>query len=135
MKSGFKLVTVLIGILGVGDLVAVPFMIAEHRHTLGEPPAPAIVAVFVIAIATLASTVGLAQGRRWALGVALTCRGLDSLSSLLGLIAHPSAMLTVIAAVTLVLSVAATALLIRLSPHLASRPASDGTAATNRQSP
>ncbi len=127
MKPGFKLMTVLLGILGIGDLAMVPFMIAANRHTAGTPPVPAIVAAVIIGVATLVSAVGVAQGRRWAFRVAMTCRILDSITSVLGLLARPSAVLTAGGAVGLVLSIAAIVLLVRLNPRRALRRAVCGS--------
>jgi len=101
MRPGIKLTTVLLGVLGIGDLATVPFMIAAHHHNPGQPPVPAIVAAVIIGIATLASTVGIVQGRKRAFAVAMTCRILDAISSALGLLARPSAVLTAAGAVGL----------------------------------
>ena len=127
MKPGLKLMTVLLGILGIGDLAMVPFMIAANHHTAGTPPVPAIVAAVIIGVATLVSAVGVTQGRRWAFRVAMTCRILDSISSVLGLLARPSAVLTAGGAVGLVLSIAAIVLLVRLNPRRALRRAASGS--------
>jgi hypothetical protein len=51
---------VLLGILGVGDLAMVPFMIAANHHTAGTPPMPAIVVAAIIGVATLINAVGVA---------------------------------------------------------------------------
>jgi hypothetical protein len=64
MKPDYKLMTVLLGVLGVGDLVMVPFMIAANHHTAGTPPMPAIVVAAIIGVATLVSAVGVARGLR-----------------------------------------------------------------------
>jgi hypothetical protein len=90
MKPNCKLTTVLLVILGVLDLVAIPFMIAANHHTKGTPPAPAIVVVGVVAVATLISAAGVARGLRWAFWVAMTCRIIDALSNFLGLTNHPT---------------------------------------------
>src|SRR5260370_30214539 len=92
-------------------------MLAAHGHNPAEPPIPAIVATAIIGLVTLASTAGLAQGRRWSFPVAMACRVLDSLSALLGLEAHPNAALVTVAAMTLILSVVAIVLLRRLNPR------------------
>jgi O-antigen/teichoic acid export membrane protein len=123
MKRDMRVTTALLGILGLGDLAMVPFMIAAHQHPPGQPPVPAIAAVALIGIATLASARGAAQGRRRAFRVALACRLLDSISALLGLAVRPSAMLVALSAVTLVLSVAAIILLVRLNPRRTRRAA------------
>lgn len=115
MRPGVKPAMVLLGVLGAGDLLALPFLIAGHHHNPGTPPAAAIVTVAIIGLVTLASAVGLAQGRRWSRPAALTCRVLDSISSLLGLAAHPNPVLTTIAAVTLVLSIVTILVLLRLN--------------------
>ncbi len=128
MKPGFKLMTVLLAILGVGDLAMVPFMIAANHHTAGTPPVPAIAAAVIIGVATLASAAGVARGRRWAFAVAMTCRILDSISSALGLLNRPSTVLTAAGAVGLVLSITAIALLVRLNPRRAMRRTADGAA-------
>jgi hypothetical protein len=135
MKPGFKLMTVLLGILGVGDLAMVPFMIAANHHTAGTPPVPARAAAIIIGVATLASAVGVAQARRWAFPVAMTCRILDSISSALGLVARPSVVLTAGGAVGLVLSIAAIVMLIRLNPRRILRRAAGGTAADMQPEP
>lgn len=116
MKPGIKPVIVLLGVLGIGDLAAVPLMVAANHHNPAKPPIPAIVAVAIIGLLTLASAAGLAQGRRWSFPVAIACRVLDSVSALLGLQAHPNAALVSVAAGTLVLSLAAVVLLLRLKP-------------------
>src|SRR5215475_7778812 len=122
MTRGRQL-TVLLGILGLGDLAMVPFMIAAHQHAPGQPPLPAIAAVGIIGIATLASARPAVQGSRRAFRVALTCRVLDSISSILGLAVRPSGALIGLSAWTLALSVAAVILLVRLSPRKTPRTA------------
>lgn len=117
MRPGLKLTIVLLAVLGVGDLAVVPLMVAAHHHNPNQPPIPAIVATAIIGLVTLASTAGLAQGRRWSFPVAMACRVLDSVSALLGLEAHPNAALVTVAATTLILSVVAIVLLRRLSPR------------------
>jgi len=132
MKHGVKLTPVLLGVLGLGDLVSVPFMIAANHHSPGQPPMPAIVAMAIIGITTLVSAAGVALGRRWAFRVALVCRVLDTISAALGLAVRPSTPLAVMGAVTLVLSVAAIVLLVRLprrgTPQRAADPAAAGQA-------
>jgi hypothetical protein len=128
VRPGIKPTIVLLAVLGIGDLLAVPFLIAAHHRNPAQPPVPAIVAIAIFGLATLASAAGLARGRRWPVPVALTCRVLDSVSSLLGLVAHPNAVLDTWAAATLVLSVMAVVLLLRLYPRKSAQP-SPGAAA------
>jgi hypothetical protein len=48
MKTGLRSLTALLAILGIADLVMVPFMIAANHHTAGAVPVPAIVLGAVI---------------------------------------------------------------------------------------
>jgi hypothetical protein len=123
MKPDYKLITVLLGILGVLDLAAVPFMIAANHHTAGTPPVPAIVVTAIIGVATLVSAAGVARGLRWAFRMALICRVVDTASNFLGLTNHPSAATTVGGGVGLVLSLVALVLLVRLNPRRIARRA------------
>lgn len=123
MKREIGLTTILLGVLGLGDLATVPVMIAAHQHAPGQPPVPAIAAVAIIGIATLASAGGAAHGRKRAVRVALICRILDSISAILGLVVRPSTALFALGAVTLALSLAAIIKLVRLNPNRADRGA------------
>src|SRR5260370_18430885 len=107
MKPGIKPTIVLLGVLGIGDLAAVPLMVAANHHNPAKPPIPAIVAVAIIGLLTLASAAGLAQGPRWSFPVAVASQVLDSVSALLGLQAHPNAAVVCVAAGTPRLSSAA----------------------------
>ena len=135
MKPGFKALTGLLAILGIGDLAIVPSMIAANHHTAGTPPVPAIVATIIIGIATLVSAAGIARGWKRAFAVAMTCRIIDSISSALGLLAHPSALLVTTGALGLVLSLAAIVLLVRLNPRRALRRAASGSASDRQPEP
>jgi hypothetical protein len=131
MKSDYKLMTVLLGILGILDLAAVPFMIAANHHTAGTPPVPAIIVTAVIGVATLVSALGVARGLKWAFRVAVTCRIIDAASNFLGLTNHPSAVTTVGGGVGLVLSLVALVLLIRLNPRRSARRAAAAASAAS----
>jgi len=135
MKPEYKLTTVLLVILGVLDLVAIPFMIAANHHTKGTPPVPAIVVVGVIAVATLISVVGVTRGLRWAFWVAMTGRIIDALSNFLGLTNHPTPFTTVGGGVGLVLSIAAIVLLVRVNPRRAALRAAAASAASAPSAP
>ncbi len=125
MKSGLRRMAVLLGILGIGDLVMVPFMLAANHHSSsGNPPMAAIILGAVLGVATLASIPGLLQGRRWAFWVATICRLLDTISAVLGVFAGPGTLFVVVGAVNAVLSIAALVALVRLSsPRAALRRA------------
>jgi len=123
MKSGLKSLTVLLAILGIGDLAMVPVMIAANHHNAGTPPAPAIVLGAILGVATLASALGVAQGRRWGFILAMICRILDAASSALGVLSGPNTVLNVTGGIGVALSVAAIVQLIRLNPRRALRHA------------
>lgn len=123
MKSGLKSLTVLLAILGIGDLAMVPFMIAANHHSAGTPPVPAIVLGAVLGVATLASALGVTQGRRWGFILAMICRIVDAVSSGLGVLAAPDTFLRVTGGIGLALSAAAIVQLIRLNPRRAVRRA------------
>ena len=123
MKSGLKSLTVLLAILGIGDLAMVPVMIAANHHNAGTPPAPAIVLGAILGVATLASALSVAQGRRWGFILAMICRILDAASSALGVLSGPNTVLNVTGGIGVALSVAAIVQLIRLNPRRALRHA------------
>jgi hypothetical protein len=135
MKREYKLMIVLLGILGVGDLAMVPFMIAANHHTAGTPPMPAIVVAAILGVATLISAGGVARGLRWAFRVAMTCRIIDFLSSFLGLTNHPSTVLTVGGGLGVVLSILAIVLLFRLNPRRVARRAAAASASGRQSEP
>jgi len=126
MKLGLRNLAALLAILGVVDLVMVPFMIEANHHTANAIPPPAIVLGAVLGIATLASIRGVVQGRRWAFWVATICRILDTITSVLGVFAGPGIGFVVVGAVTVVLSIAAIVAMGRLNPRRAPRGAASG---------
>jgi hypothetical protein len=132
MKPRYRPLTVLLTVLGIGDLALVPFMIAANHHTAGTPPVPAIAVAALIGVVTLMSAAGLTQGRTWAFRVAMTCRILDAISAILGVTNRPSTLLTITGAIWLVLSVVAIVLLVRLSPRRAPRGTVSGPAAARQ---
>jgi hypothetical protein len=127
MKPELKLVTILLAIIGVGQLANLPFMIAQNHHG-GTPPMPAIIVAAIVGVVTLVSAAGVARGLRWAFAVGITCQVIETLSNVLGVLAHPGAILTIVGAVGLVLSVTAIVLLVRHSPRRALRRAAAGAA-------
>ncbi len=94
----------MLGVLAVLDLAAP--VLASRVTRSAKPPVPAIAVMVVVGILTLAAMYGLWRGARWARPVIYITRGLDVVSSMLGLGDRPSLALVVIGAVTLVLSVA-----------------------------
>ncbi len=94
----------MLSVLVVLDLVAPA--LASRVTGSAEPPAPAIAVMVIVGVLTLAAMYGLWRGWRSARPVIYVTRGLDVVSSLLGLGDRPSVALVVIGAVTLVLSVA-----------------------------
>jgi O-antigen/teichoic acid export membrane protein len=118
MRSGVKPAVVMLSVVGAIDLLVLPFLVAGHHEYPGKPPTAAIIAVAIIGLVTAATAVGLAQGRRWSRPVAVIARVLDSISWVLGLVAHPDLLLTTIAACGLVSSIVTILLLVRLDPSM-----------------
>lgn len=127
MKFGLRPLAVLLAILGAGDLVMVPFMIEANHHTADAIPTAAIVLGAILGVATLASIRGVIQGRRWAFWVAATCRILDTISAVLGVVAGPGAGFVVVGAFSALLSIAAIVAMVRLNPRRTLRRAASGT--------
>lgn len=125
MRPDFKLLTILLCVLGLADLAMVPFMIAQNHRT-GTPPVPAIYVAALISAATLVSAFGVAQGRRWGFILATVFRVADAVTSVLGVFAHPNAVLAAGGAVFLVASVAAIVLLVRQNPRRTLQGAASG---------
>jgi hypothetical protein len=120
MKSGRTRMAVLLGILGLGDLAMVPFMLAaNHHNSSGNPPMAAIIVGAILGLATLASIPALLQGRRWAFWVATICRVVDTVSAVLGVFGGPGTLFVVVGAINALLSIAAIVVLVRLSPRAA----------------
>jgi hypothetical protein len=135
MKPELKRVTILLGILGLLDAAAVPFMIAANHHTHGTPPGPAIVIAAIIAVATLISAFGVARGLRWGFRVAMACRIIDAATNFLGLTNHPTPVTTVGGGVGLVLSVLAIIMLVRVNPRRKARLARRAAAKASQPEP
>jgi hypothetical protein len=124
MKSNFKFLAALLVVAGVIDLVMIPFMIhATSTHPSSAPPAAAIVLSGVLGVATLATIPALAQGRRWAFWVVMITRILDLLNSALGAAFGPGVIFHVASVVTILASIPAIVLLVRLNPRRAASPA------------
>jgi hypothetical protein len=127
MKLGLRNLAVLLVIVGVGDLVMVPFMIEANHHTANAIPPAAIVLGAILGIATLVSVRGVTHGRLWAFRVATICRILDTISAVLGVVGGPSGGFVAVGAVNAVLSIAAVVAMVRLNPRRALRRAASGT--------
>jgi len=123
MNNAKKTLLATLLILGIGDLVMVPFMIGAYHRTAGTPPVAAIVIGALIGLATLASLPGVRQDRRWAFRVSMICRVVDAVSMFLGLVGGPGIGFVVVGGVGLALSVLALVVLVRLSPARALRRA------------
>jgi hypothetical protein len=127
MKTGLRSLIALLIVLGVGDLVMVPFMIGAYHRTAGTPPMPAIVLGAILGVATLVSIIGVTRGRRWGYLVAMICRILDTVSMALGIVAGPGVGFAIVGGFGVVLSIAAIVLLVRLNPRRALRGAASRT--------
>ena len=106
-----KSLIAMLGVLAVLDLIAP--ILASRVTGSAKPPVPAIAVMVIVGVLTLAAMVGLGRGSRWARPMIYVTRGLDVVSSLLGLGDRPSVALVVIGAFTLVLSVAVIVILAR----------------------
>ena len=127
MKTRTRSLTALLVVLGIGDLVMVPFMIAANHKTAGSVPVPAIGLGAVLGVATLASLIGIAQGRRWGFLTATISRALDIATSVMGGLFGPALLFRVVGIVTVAASVAAIVLLVRLNPRRGLRHQPSGT--------
>jgi uncharacterized membrane protein (DUF2068 family) len=123
MKTQFRQLAALLAVLGIGDLVMVPVMYHANQQHAGTPPMAAIVLGGIIGVLTLVSIPGLAQGRRWALWVALITRILDMVSAVLGVFGGPGTLFVVVGLILLVVSVPTLILLFRLRPARAAATA------------
>ncbi|MGH3304542.1 MAG: hypothetical protein ACRDOK_23250 [Streptosporangiaceae bacterium] len=75
-------------VLGVPDLIGVPFMLAANHSSADAVPGAAIVGGVVITVLTLVGAVGLVRASRWAWRLSLTVRILDMITSALGVGNH-----------------------------------------------
>jgi hypothetical protein len=125
MKPRFRPLAILLAILGVADLVMVPFMANASPSNGGPPPMPAIVLSGVLGAVTLVSIAGLAQGRRWGFRAAMISRAVQLVNYLLGAAFGPGLGFKVVGVLGLALSIPAIVLLARLRPRRAV-PATSG---------
>lgn len=119
MKPDFKLTTILLVLAGVLDLVALPFTVMANHHQSDAVPPAAIVLIAIVGVVTLVAAFGVARGMRWAFIVALVCRVLDTISSVLGALNHPTVFLGINGVILVVLGVATIVLLVRQFPRRA----------------
>jgi hypothetical protein len=120
MIRTLKSVIVMLGLAGALDLAAAVLATQVTGHA--KPPPPAVVVMVICGILTFVAMYGLWRGAGWARPVIYATRGLDALSSLLGLADHPSPALVVIGVCTLVLSLGVIAILVR-TPNTELSPA------------
>jgi hypothetical protein len=103
---------ILLGLLGVADIVFIPTM------TIGEPKAPmvAVVLTAMIGIASIVAAFALMKGIRWARPLGITSRLFDAISTIpVFFVGVPTAEL-VGAVIVMLLSILSAYLLIRLAP-------------------
>jgi hypothetical protein len=113
MIRTMKSVIVTLGLAGALDLVAAA--LATQVTGPAKPPPPAVVVMVICGILTFVAMYGLWRGAGWARPVIYVTRGLDAVSSLLGLADGPSPALVAIGVGTLVLSLGVIAILVRTS--------------------
>jgi hypothetical protein len=117
-----RLTIVILAVAAIGDIIAVPFMIAANHHGSNAVPTPAIAAGAITAVLTLVGAAGLARAIRGAWLLSLVMRIIDAINNALGVGNHPTTATTVGGAVLLVLSVVAIVLLARLRRERRSMP-------------
>lgn len=126
MKSLVTPLAAVLAVLGLEDLIMVPIMIEAHN----QPPTAASIlsgvlgAAFLASILGVASSPGLARGRRGTFWVAMACLIVNAVNSALGAMAGQETVFKAGGAIGLVLSAAAVVLLVRFSPRRAARAAS-----------
>jgi hypothetical protein len=120
MKSPVTPLAAVLAVLGLEDLIMIPFMIHAHN----QPPVAATILSGVLGAAFLATITGLARGRRWVFWTAMACLVVNAVNSALATMAGPEALFKAGGGAGLVLSVAAVVLLVRSSPRRAARAAS-----------
>jgi hypothetical protein len=109
-----RLTVIALIVVGVADLIGVPFMLAANHHKAGSVPGAAIVLGVIVTVLTLVGAVGLVRASRWAWWLSLIVRIPDLISSALGVGAHPTVPLATGGAFCVVVSVIAFVLLFRL---------------------
>jgi hypothetical protein len=109
-----RLTVVTLIVVGVADLIGIPFMLAANHHKAGTVPGAAIIAGGVITVLTLIGAAGLVRAARWAWWLSFIVRIPDLLNSALGVGNHPTAPLTAGGAFCVVVSVIAIVLLFRV---------------------
>jgi hypothetical protein len=119
MKPDFKLTTILLVLAGLLDLVALPFALSANHHQSDAVPPVAIGLIAIVGVVTLAAAFGVARGMRWAFIAALVCRVLDTVSSVLGALNHPTVFLGINGVILVVLGVVTIVLLVRQFPRRA----------------
>jgi len=125
MKSELRPLAAILAVVGVLDLVMVPFTIhANSQHPGNQVPVAAIAGGVVLGAVTLVSIAGLAKGAKRAFWALLASRILDAMSALLGTFGGPGALFVVTGVIFLVLSAASIVLLVRLWPRGAAQAAS-----------
>ena len=103
---------ILLGLLGVADLLFIPAMMS------GEPkaPIPAVVLAAMVGTASIVAAYGLVKGIRWARHLGITSRLFDALSVVpLYFVGVPTAEL-VGATIMMLLSILSAYLLIKFAP-------------------
>lgn len=112
MVVSLRNTAILLGLLGVADIVFIPTM------TIGEPkaPMPAVILTAMVGIASIVAAFNLLKGVRWARPLGITSRVFDVISTIpVFFVGVPTAEL-VGAAIVTVLSILSAYLLIKLAP-------------------
>jgi hypothetical protein len=118
MNSTTKPAIILLVLAGISDLAAVPLIAGSSN----KAPAVLAVAVVILALASIASAIGLSRATRWARPVGIASRAIDVVATVPALFAGGGGGLVAAAGVTAAISVAAIALLVRADRQPAVQP-------------
>jgi hypothetical protein len=118
MHSTAKPAIIFLVLAGISDLAAVPLIAGSS----GKAPAVLAVAVVILALASIVSAIGLSRQARWARPVGIASRAIDVITTIPALFVGGGGGLIAAAGVTVAISVAALALLMRADRQPAVQP-------------
>jgi len=110
--ASVKNAAILLGLLGVADLLFIPTM------TMGEPkaPVPAVILTAMLGVASIAAAYGLIKGIHWARNLGIASRVFDVISTIPVFFVGVPTVEMVGAVVMMALSVLSAYMLFKLAP-------------------
>ena len=110
--ASVKNAAILLGLLGVADLVFIPTM------TMGEPkaPVPAVILTAMLGVASIAAAYGLIKGIHWARNLGIASRVFDVISTIPVFFVGVPTVEMIGAAVMMALSILCAYMLFKLAP-------------------